>query len=128
VSVAPANRRTTGPAARFAIAAAGLYRIYLHRPGCAGRHPIRLKGTDTITKGDSPVADMAEHRKNAHLQFSLANQAATAAEAATKDPALKNLSKAITYYNSATGEILIGLIERIERLHHKIDRFEKKLG
>jgi hypothetical protein len=68
------------------------------------------------------------HRLAARTQFALANQAATAAENATKDPALKNISKANTYYNAATGEILLLILERIERLHHKIDRIEKKLG
>ena len=64
---------------------------------------------------------------NARTQFGLANQA-TAAESATKDPALQNLSNANTYYNAATGEMLLLILERIERLHHKIDRMEKKLG
>jgi hypothetical protein len=68
------------------------------------------------------------HRLAARAQFTLANQAATAAENATKDPALQNLSKAATHYNAATGEILLLLLERVERLHHKIDRMEKKLG
>jgi hypothetical protein len=36
--------------------------------------------------------------------------------------------EANTYYNAATGEILLLILERIERLHHKIDRIEKKLG
>ena len=73
---------------------------------------------------------MAEnpHRLAARAQFALANQAATAAETATKDPALQNISKANTYYNAATGEILLLILERIERLHHKIDRIEKRLG
>jgi hypothetical protein len=39
--------------------------------------------------------------------------------------ALQNNSKANTYYNAATGEILLLILERIERLHHRI---EKKLG
>ena len=56
------------------------------------------------------------HRLAARTQFALANQAATAAENATKDPALKNISKANTYYNAATGEILLLILERIERL------------
>jgi len=47
---------------------------------------------------------------------------------ATKDPALQNISKAATYYNAATGAILLLILERIERLHHKVDRMEKKLG
>ena len=68
------------------------------------------------------------HRLAAYAQFALANQAATAAENATKDPALQNLSKANTYYNVATGEMLRLVLERIERLHQKIDRIEKKLG
>jgi hypothetical protein len=54
------------------------------------------------------------HRLAARTQFALANQAATAAENATKDPALKNISKANTYYNAATGEILLLILERIE--------------
>jgi len=68
------------------------------------------------------------HRLAARAQFSLGNQAATAAENATKDPALQNISRAATYYNAAAGEILLLILERIERLHHKIDRMEKKLG
>jgi len=68
------------------------------------------------------------HRVAARAQFALANQAAMAAENATKDPALQNISKANTYYNAATGEILLLILERVERLHHKIDRMEKKLG
>jgi len=68
------------------------------------------------------------HRLAAHTQFTLGNQAATAAESATKDPALQNISKANTYYSNATGEMLVLILERIERLHHKIDRIEKKLG
>ena len=73
---------------------------------------------------------MAEnpHRLAARAQFALANQASTAAENATKDPALQNLSKSATHYNAATGEMLLLILERIERLHHKIDRMEKKLG
>jgi hypothetical protein len=68
------------------------------------------------------------HRLAARSQFALANQAATAAESATKDVALQNISKANTHYNAATGEMLLLILERIERLHHKIDRIEKKLG
>ena len=68
------------------------------------------------------------HRLAAHTQFALGNQAANAAEAATKDVALQNISKAATFYNNATGEILMLVLERIERLHQKIDRIEKKLG
>ena len=68
------------------------------------------------------------HRLAARTQFTLGNQAATAAENATKDPALQNISKANTYYNNATGQMLLLILERIERLHHKIDRMEKKLG
>ena len=68
------------------------------------------------------------HRLAARMQFTLGNQAATAAENATKDPALQNISKAATHYNAATGEILLLILERIERLHHKIDRMEQKLG
>jgi len=68
------------------------------------------------------------HRLAARAQFALANQTAAAAESATKDVALQNISKANTYYNAATGEILLLILERIERLHHKIDRMEKKLG
>ena len=68
------------------------------------------------------------HRLAARTQFTLGNQAATAAESATKDPALQNISKAATHYNAATGEMLRLILERIERLHHKIDRMEKKLG
>ena len=68
------------------------------------------------------------HRVAARTQFSLGNQAATVAESATKDPALQNISKAATYYNNATGQMLLLILERIERLHHKIDRMEKKLG
>jgi hypothetical protein len=68
------------------------------------------------------------HRLAARTQFTLANQAATDAENATKDPALQNISRAATHYNAATGEMLGLILERIERLHHKIDRMEKKLG
>lgn len=68
------------------------------------------------------------HRLAARTQFTLGNQAATAAENATKDPALQNISKANTFYHVATGEMLGLILERIERLHHKIDRIEKKLG
>jgi hypothetical protein len=68
------------------------------------------------------------HRLAARAQFALGNQAATAAESATKDPALQNISRAATFYNVATGQMLLLLLERIERLHHKIDRMEKKLG
>ena len=68
------------------------------------------------------------HRVAARTQFALANQAAMAAENATKDPALQNISKANTYYNNATGEMLVLILERIERLHHKVDRMERKLG
>jgi hypothetical protein len=68
------------------------------------------------------------HRLAAHTQFTLGNQAATTAEGATKDVALQNISKAATFYNNATGEMLMLILERIERLHHKIDRIEKKLG
>ncbi len=68
------------------------------------------------------------HRLAARAQFMMANQAASAAENATKDAALQNISKAMTHYNAATGEMLLLLLERIERLHHKIDRMEKKLG
>ncbi len=68
------------------------------------------------------------HRLAARAQFALGNQASTAAENATKDPALQNISKANTHYNAATGQMLLLLLERVERLHHKIDRMEKKLG
>ena len=73
---------------------------------------------------------MAEnpHQLAARTQFTLGNQAATKAEAATKDEALQNISKANTFYNNATGQMLVLILERIERLHHKIDRIEKKLG
>jgi hypothetical protein len=68
------------------------------------------------------------HRTAARAQFMQGNQAATAAENATKDAALQNISKAATYYSAATGEMLLLLLERVERLHHKIDRMEKKIG
>jgi hypothetical protein len=68
------------------------------------------------------------HRFAARTQFALANQAASAAEAATQDAALQNISKADTAYAAATGEILLLLLERIERLHQKIDRIERKIG
>jgi len=70
---------------------------------------------------------MSDNLQAARSQFAMANQAATAAESTTKDPALQNISKAATYYNAATGEMLRHILERIERLHHKIDRIEKKL-
>jgi hypothetical protein len=68
------------------------------------------------------------HRLAARTQFALANQAASAAEAATQDAALQNISKANTAYAAATGEILLLILERIERLHQKIDRIERKVG
>jgi hypothetical protein len=73
------------------------------------------------------VAENA-HRLGARTQFTQGNQAATKAEAATKDEALQNISKANTFYAAATGEMLALILERIERLHQKIDRIEKKLG
>jgi hypothetical protein len=70
---------------------------------------------------------MSDNLQAARSQFAMGNQAATTAESTTKDPALQNISKAATYYNAATGEMLRYILERIERLHHKIDRIEKKL-
>jgi len=71
---------------------------------------------------------MSDHLQAAHTHFTMGNQAATAAELAAKDPALQNISKAATYYNAATGEMLRLILERIERLHQKIDRLENKQG
>lgn len=70
----------------------------------------------------------AQHLGLARAHFGQANQATSAAEAATKDPALQNISKAMTFYAAATGEILQAILERVERLHQKIDRIEKRLG
>jgi hypothetical protein len=95
-----------------------------------GESPSCLDGIfdrDGGRKGATSMTDNP-HRSAARTQFVLANQAATAAENATKDPALQNISKATTYYSAATGEMLLLILERIERLHHKIDRIEKKLG
>lgn len=68
------------------------------------------------------------HRVAARTQFTLGNQAATAAEGATKEAAMQNISKANTYYKNATGQMLLLILERVERPHHKIDRMENKLG
>lgn len=74
------------------------------------------------------MSDKARHLAAARTHFIAANDATTAAETATKDPTLKNISQAMTLYASATGEILQAILERVERLHQKIDRMEKRLG
>ncbi|HVO02841.1 MAG TPA: hypothetical protein VMT54_11600 [Candidatus Cybelea sp.] len=74
------------------------------------------------------MPDKAYHLARAREHFDAANQATDAAEAATKDPALKGISQAMTLYAAATGEILQAIMDRIERLHQKIDRIEKQLS
>jgi hypothetical protein len=74
------------------------------------------------------VSDKARHLAAARTHFGAANDATTAAETAAKDPALKSMSQAMTFYASATGEVLQAILERVERLHQKIDRIEKKIG
>jgi hypothetical protein len=74
------------------------------------------------------VSDKARHLAAARTHFTAANEATTAAETAAKDPTLKNMSQAMTLYASATGEVLQAILERVERLHHKIDRIEKRIG
>jgi hypothetical protein len=74
------------------------------------------------------VSEKARHLAAARAHFIAANEATTAAETTTKDPALRSVSQAMTLYASATGEILQAILERVERLHQKIDRLEKRLG
>ena len=74
------------------------------------------------------MSEKARHLAAARKHFIAANELTTAAEAAAKDPALKGVSQAMTLYASATGEVLQAILERVERLHQKIDRLERKVG
>src|SRR5262245_37851942 len=84
------------------------------RPSCGRLVPLH-PGPAAQQKEAKSVTDNP-HRLAARAQFLLANQTATAAENATKDVALQNISKANTFYNAATGEMLLLILERIERL------------
>jgi len=68
-----------------------------------------------------------QHIAAARAQFQLGNAATTAAENGSGDEALRNVSKAMTYYAVATGEMMQALMVRLERLHQKIDLMEKKM-
>ena len=49
------------------------------------------------------MPDKAYHLARARAHFAAANQATDAAEAATKDPTLKGIAEAATFYAAATG-------------------------
>lgn len=75
----------------------------------------------------SSRAKKQQHMAAARMQFQLGNQATTTAESATGDTSLHQISKAMTFYAVATGEMLQALMVRLERLHEKVDAIEKRL-